>query len=215
MSGKPWQRRGGYARALNTRGIRERFLICCEGEKTEPNYFGKFPIKIDLVQIDIESGANTLGLINDALKRKEKAEKANRPYNQVWCVFDRDSRSTTPDQFNKAIQKAQNFKIRVAYSNPCFELWYYLHFHYIVAAIDCAEYTRKLSVYLKKEYEKNSEEMYECLKGKQQTAIKNGKRLQFNRPFCNPEKDNPSTTVHLLVDALNAFIDEGEIKTKG
>ncbi len=84
-----------------------------------------------------------------------------------------------------------------------------------MAAIDCAEYTRKLSVYLKKEYEKNSEEMYECLKGKQQTAIKNGKRLQFNRPFCNPEKDNPSTTVHLLVDALNAFIDEGEIKTKG
>jgi len=48
--------------------------------------------------------------------------------------------------------------------------------------------------------------IYEELKDKQQNAIKHAKRLlqKYDRP--NPETDNPSTTVHLLVEELNSFI---------
>jgi hypothetical protein len=50
--------------------------------------------------------------------------------------------------------------------------------------------------------------MYERLRGsKQQTAIRNAKKLERSRQYCNPEKDNPSTTVYKLVEALNEFID--------
>ena len=44
------------------------------------------------------------------------------------------------------------------------------------------------------------------VKNKQEDAIKHAKRLllEYDRP--NPETDNPSTTVYLLVEELNSFI---------
>lgn len=47
-------------------------------------------------------------------------------FDQVWCVFDHDAHGTFEDALNEAA-KAQ---IRVAYSIPCFEFWYLLHFEY-------------------------------------------------------------------------------------
>ncbi|MBN2357449.1 RloB domain-containing protein [candidate division KSB1 bacterium] len=201
---KPWQRKRGYDRLVETRSGPERILICCEGKKTEPNYFGKFPIDIELVEIDFDGGANTLALVNDALERKVSAEKKGQPYNQVWCVFDRDE--FPPDHFNQAIKKATANQIHVAYSNPCFELWYYLHFHYIDVAIDRKKYGSKLSNCLKKKYEKNDNDMYSVLKDKQHMAINNAKKLKNSYFPCNPERDNPSTTVYLLVETLNKFL---------
>ncbi len=201
---KPWQRNRGYERSLDTRSIRERILVCCEGKKTEPNYFLKFPIDIELVEIDINGGVNTIALVNDAVARKDNAEKGGRPHNQVWCVFDRDE--FPPDHFNQAISKATENQIRVAYSNPCFELWYYLHFHYIDTAIDRNKYCGKLSHWMKKKYKKNDGDMYSFLKHKQQKAINNAKKLRNSYYPCNPERDNPSTTVYLLVETLNKFL---------
>ncbi len=201
---KPWQRNRGYDRISETRSIRERILICCEGKKTEPNYFRKFPIDIELVEIDIDGGVNTIALVNDAIDRKHKAERKSRPYNQVWCVFDRDD--FPPDHFNQAISKAKDHQIRVAYSNPCFELWYYLHFHYIDTAINRKKYCSMLSNCMKKKYEKNDGDMYSFLKHKQQIAINNAKKLRNSYFTCNPERDDPSTTVYLLVETLNKFL---------
>jgi len=56
------------------------------------------------------------------------------------------------------------------------------------------------------EYKKNSQTIYEELKDKQQDAIKYAKRLLQEYEPSNPETDNPSTTVHLLVEELNRFI---------
>ncbi len=63
-----------------------------------------------------------------------------------------------------------------------------------------------LTKLLRHEYKKNSETIYEELKSKQHDAIQHAKRLliEYERP--NPESDNPSTTVHLLVEELNSFI---------
>ena len=55
-------------------------------------------------------------------------------------------------------------------------------------------------------YEKNSEKIYEEILDKQADAIRNAKRLIKTYKPRNPEIDNPSTTVHLLVLELNKFI---------
>ena len=48
--------------------------------------------------------------------------------------------------------------------------------------------------------------MYERLLDIQQNALKNAERLlKIHKPI-NPEKNNPSTTVHKLVNELNNFI---------
>jgi len=48
--------------------------------------------------------------------------------------------------------------------------------------------------------------MYDELLNKQEDAIRNSERLfqSYNPP--NPERDKPSTTVHLLVKELNRYI---------
>lgn len=48
--------------------------------------------------------------------------------------------------------------------------------------------------------------MYQELLDKQQTAIKNAEKLLKNYEPPKPGKDNPSTTVHLLVQKLNEFL---------
>lgn len=201
---KSFKARDIFTRKYNTKVPKERFLIICEGEKTEPNYFKAFHISSAIVIVK-GLGANTDSLIRSAIKLKNDAIEVDEPFDQVWCVFDRDS--FPAQNYNSVFELAANNSISVAYSNQAFELWYLLHFNYYDAALSRNQYEDKLTELLKKKYKKNSETMYLELLDKQQTAIKNAQRL-FNtyQPNHNPERDNPSTSVYLLVQELNKFI---------
>jgi len=188
---------------------RKRFFIVCEGEKTEPNYFKKFSVNVDITLIK-GRGKDTNSLVEEAIELKNGLESDER--DRVWCVFDRDKNPNNPNDsknFNSAITLARNNGIDVAYSNDAFELWYLLHFNYYHTQISRKDYPDMLTELLGHKYQKNSETIYEELKNKQQDAIKHAKRLlqEYDRP--NPESDNPSTTVHLLVEELNSFIPKG------
>ncbi|WP_103670752.1 RloB family protein [Pseudanabaena sp. BC1403] len=189
-------------RTVDTRGILPSFLIICEGKKTEPNYFKAFRIPdLSVEQLDVIGlGDNTLSLVERAKERKEQSN-----YNYVWCVFDRDSFPS--GQFNASITSAYNNDIHVAYSNEAFELWYLLHFHFYNTGISRQDYKSKLTKLLKHRYEKNSTTIYEELKENQHSAIKNANTLLVQYDPNRPEKDNPSTTVHLLVQCLNALVE--------
>lgn len=196
----------------NKRKVENRrwFLIVCEGEKTEPHYFKSFPVDRKVIKVDVKGeGKNTKSLVEKAIDLKNTEESDER--DRFWCVFDRDRNDKNPNDaqnFNAAITLAKTNGIKVAYSNDAFELWYLLHFHYYNTAISRQDYKNMLTQLLGHEYKKNSETIYEELKDKQQDAIKHAKRLlqEYDRP--NPETDNPSTTVHLLVEELNSFIPE-------
>jgi hypothetical protein len=204
---KAWKRKVNYSRRVNTRCLRDRILILCEGEKTEPNYFRKFPLNIELVEIHVEgTGANTLSLVEEAISRGQNAANDGRPYNQIWCVFDRDL--FPPGNFNSAFRVADENRIHIAYSNQSFELWYLLHYNFNDAAIDRKTYARRLTKWMGSKYRKNDEGIYGLLEERQPAAIQNAKRLRDRYHPCNPEKDDPSTTVHTLVETLNEFISE-------
>lgn len=179
---------------------KERILVVCEGEKTEPNYFRAFRVTSATVIVK-GLGTNTKKLVSAALELKEKAIREDIPYDQVWCVFDRDSFSST--DFNDAMQIAAKNNIEVAYSNEAFEVWYLLHFSYFHVGVSRHSYEQKLTRNLGQQYEKNSTSMYEVLLDKQALAIKYAKKLLGNYLSPNPEKDNPSTTVFKLVEELN------------
>ena len=190
---------------------RRWFLIVCEGEKTEPYYFKSFPVNPKVIKLDIKGeGKNTKSLVEKAIELKNGSESDET--DRFWCVFDRDKNPTNPNDsqnFNSAITLARNNGIDVAYSNDAFELWYLLHFHFYNTAISRKDYQNMLTKLLGHEYQKNSETIYEELKDKQQDAIKHAKRLLQEYEPPNPETDNPSTTVHLLVEELNSFIPKG------
>jgi hypothetical protein len=183
---------------VGTRELVERFLIVCEGEKTEPSYFGAFRVPKYVATVR-GVGANTLSLVNHAIELSREDE-----YDQTWCVLDRDS--FPPDQFNAALELASKHEIRVAYSNEAFEIWYLLHFSYCDAALARSEYARRLTKLLGRRYQKNCETIYEELLPRQEDAIRNARQLLHRYSPCRPETDNPSTTVHLLVQELNRFV---------
>ena len=200
MSKREQNSRGYSPRKVNTRKVRQRFLIVCEGEKTEPNYFNSFRVPKDVIQIEVKGvGENPSKLVESAKDLKKQED-----YAQVWCVFDRDN--WLPQDFNNAIQNAENQNFNVAYSNEAFELWYVLHFEFLNTGIPRSDYCQKLTNLMGKKYQKNSEQIYDELINKQDIAIKNSKKLLKEYPRPSPVQDNPSTTVHLLVEELNKFI---------
>lgn len=194
------RKQASYRRRQDYFEPRQKFLIVCEGEKTEPNYFKKFPIPKDCVVSVTGIGANTDSLVRKAIELKGQAN-----YHQVWVVFDRDS--FTPEHFNKALQLAQANDIKVAYSNEAFELWYILHFMYLDTGITRDDYCSRLGQddCLGRKYLKGSETIYDELLSRQSKAIERAKRLLAQYEPPNPVLDKPSTTVHLLVEQLNGL----------
>jgi len=188
-------------RLENTRKLR-RFLIVCEGEKTEPNYFRKFPKNPEVYDsIDIRgTGYNTVSLINEAIRLKVEAQKRREPYIEVWCVFDKDDFPI--EQFKNATILAEKNQIKCAYSIEAFELWYMLHFNFYDSALSRNQYKEKLTELLGKTYQKNDGGMYQLLQKRQNTAIKNARKLylhQYEQPLAS---QNPITTVFWLVERL-------------
>jgi hypothetical protein len=189
-------------RQIKTRETRKRFLIVCEGEKTEVNYFKAFtvPKKIEV----------TVSLVEKAIKMIDNLKKDDS-FDQIWCVFDKDNCSK--EQFNQAEGLAKQKNIKIAYSNEAFEIWFILHFQYLDIATSRSEYltilTNQMQKYgllnKKEKYAKNREDMYEKLKPYQRTAITNAAKLIQDRDEAkkHPFDANPSTTVQELVQELN------------
>jgi hypothetical protein len=191
-------KQGFHRRQVGVREMRQRFLIVCEGERTEPNYFKAFPVPVD-VHIHVHGAAdNTVNVVQKAIE-----QRAYGDYDQVWCVFDRDSFPLR--HFNAAFSLARKHNIKIAYSNEAFELWYLLHFHYYNTGITRKDYCTHLDRLLGRKYEKGHRTIYQELEARQADAIRNAKTLLASYPRMRPAHDNPSTTVHLLVEELNRF----------
>jgi hypothetical protein len=179
-----------------------RILIVCEGEKTEPNYFNKFP-ENPYVYDDIDvygKGYNTVSLVSETIRLKNEALQKKNPYIETWCVFDRDDFPL--ESFVNAIKLAEKNRIKCAYSVEAFELWYMLHFNYYDTALSRKQYQEKLSELLGKPYMKNDGEMFGILRKRQSRAIQNAQKL-YDKLYKLPIKDqNPFTTVFMLVNRL-------------
>ena len=113
------------ARAAPVREENPVLLILCQGTVTEVEYFEHF----ELATADIKALGRAYDpekLVQHALDLREEARRRKDPYQQVWCVFDKDD--TEPGNFHAAIQRAEANGLQVAYSNQAFEYWLLLHF---------------------------------------------------------------------------------------
>jgi hypothetical protein len=213
----------GTSRKENIRAKRRFFLIVCEGEKTEPNYFESLKDNLPRGVLDVcdfrivGTGHNTKSLVKKAKQLRTDIEKdTNRRIDKLWVVFDRDS--FTPDSFNSAIQEClKKQDIGCAWTNEAFELWYLLHFNYYNTGISRGQYQKKIEESFQSKglrdyvYQKNSTEMYKILNqyGSLKDAVKNAKNLEKlyagQSDFAN---QNPCTMVHKLVEELFGLEEE-------
>ncbi len=195
----PDKGRKSRRRPIMTRELRQRFLIVCEGEKTEPNYFRSFRAQVDVKVIG--TGKDTIGVVEYANRLKKEATRKAEAYDQVWAVFDRDDFSA--EKFNGAIQIARRKEIRAAYSNPSFELWFLLHFDERRSPITRKDCGVLLSKRLGKPYRKNQVGLRDYFLPFEEQAIERAERLCNSYPQHNPANDNPCTAVYQLVKELN------------
>lgn len=192
-------------RKVATRKVHLNYLIVCEGERTEPNYFnaliGGRNSKVLSVEVRGE-GQSTCRLVHTAI---EERDKSMIEFDRVWVVFDKDDFT----DFNEAIALAQSNNICSAWSNEAFELWYYLHFQYLDTPISRSQYIDALEREIRKHepdysYKKNDKGTYAilCNYGNLDLAIRHAERLEKLYDDTNFAAHKPCTKVHHLVKEL-------------
>lgn len=197
-------REKSYKRKSREIPEKDTILILCQGKETEKNYFNSLGEDESLIteafNVEVKS-KNPLRMIDYALK-KNCLKKSK--YIMAWCVFDMDE--TKSDEFNKAVFQDGKQNIRVAYSNPMFELWFLLHYRNLDVKLHRKAIGEKIGeIFWKihnKEYKKNDEGIYQLLKEKMEQAIQNAEILYSKCDRRNPARANPSTTIHLLINEL-------------
>jgi hypothetical protein len=202
-------------RQKKERAQSQRFLIVCEGTKTEPYYLKEMVdglgIRPQAVKIAPNDGTSPDRIVAHALKLYEEDAISGDSFDSVYCVFDRDKHDT----FDAAVQRIRDLKEAVnpkpfeaITSVPCFEYWLLLHFGFTDQPFQAAGkksvcdslITKLRTKQGLKEYGKGQHGIYSLLKDKTSTAIKGAKRVRENATKTG--QDNPSTQVDVLVDAL-------------
>jgi hypothetical protein len=201
------RRRSGH------RPPRIRVLIVCEGKETEPNYFRALREEEAVrrrfsVVVQKGKGGSCLTVVQQAVAEQQKAAARQEDYDEVWCVFDVE-RAGQREQVTKARTLADRHGIRLALSNPSFEVWLLAHFVRTKKSFgDCDEVIKELNKHWQREfgqdYEKNDEQLYMRLASRTQTAIDNARKVREQDwgSSCDIIDCNSATDVYLLVEHL-------------
>lgn len=203
-------------RQKRDRARNERYLIVCEGTKTEPHYLRELlddlRIRPQVVRIAPNDGVSPDRVVAHAVNLYEDDAAAGDAYDTVYCVFDRDM----PTTFDAAVQRTRNLgaqgKPFVAItSTPCFEVWLLLHFGYtdhpfhaagkksvgdqVVAALKT-----KLGF---AKYDKGQKGIYGQLKDRLAEALTHA--AQLRRHGAATGSINPATDIDQLVLAIQVL----------
>ncbi len=122
------------ARRAVPRQVRRRLLVVCEGKVTEPSSVRGFVQWARNATVDVQVAKQqgdpkrvveiAKNLSKQAAREAHRSGDSFLEYDEIWCVFDRDEHL----RFDAACQMAEDNGFGLAISNPCFELWLYLHF---------------------------------------------------------------------------------------
>lgn len=196
---------GPVKRPYRPKERKRRFLLYCEGEKTEPSYFGGVVryLRSPLIQLEIgDRRADPRGLVDLAIAHRAQARTDARRqrddsllFDEVWCIFDVDQHTRLPD----AVQKAFAASIDLAVSNPCFELWLLIHFREQWAFITGAAAQSAVRQFMPG-YSKTVD--YSLLVGKGELAISRAQKMALRAEEAGDKIGNPSTGVWRLVSEL-------------
>ncbi|WP_019176248.1 RloB family protein [Methanomassiliicoccus luminyensis] len=195
-------------RKQSGRERRKLLYLVCEGERTEPIYFNNFRTPECDFRIIILSDHNNdpIGLVSRAIKVIDDEVFDSEYGDQVWCVFDVDQNSD--EKLQAALGMATDRGISIALSNPCFEIWYYIHFTFCSSKLSRQDLLVKLDNYIK-DYNKTMN-VFECTKDMLPMAIKNAKKLNKMHEGAAVALigtgSNPSSQVYRVIETINRMM---------
>lgn len=175
-------------------------LIGAEGRnKTEKIYFNElFRDRKDYrVKFTSSTETDPVGIV-EAVKKSIKSESLDfRNGDLAFCTVDTDTDFSKQNQIDKALSLAEKNHIDLLLSNPCFEVWFLLHFRYSTRSYASNdEVLKELDEYIPG-YRKSSN-VYIKIQEHQDQAIKHAKQLKsyheslgkkMQSMDCNPSSD--------------------------
>ena len=214
----------GQQRPIRIRRYAYLFLIVCEDQKTEKDYFESFrdafPERTVYLRT-IGTGLDPKGVVERAIEeRRSLSIEAEKEVDMIWAVFDKDDADLNVakrQRFDEAFRIAAEEKIKLAFSNEVFELWLLLFLtdvksdqllprKEIYTLIQ--EEIRKIDRFADFVYKHGNTEVLNII-----TSIDNEEAATARAAFLldahagkHPIDANPSTRVHLLVKEIRDWI---------
>lgn len=199
-----------------------RFLVVCEGKKTEPNYLQELraAMRIHAANLVVlhEGVTEPRQIVDAAWEIFQHGKDYFRPKaaDVVVAVFDRDEHRTYHDALDFAASldakktkndDRQSVRFLAVPSNSCFELWLLLHFKDQQTPIH-----RHLALDQVREslpdYDKGMDRLFARTREYLPVALQRAYRMAER---FDPRSDGPWTGMHLLVHLL---LDEGLVLPK-
>lgn len=223
------------ARKKDTRVVKPKIYIYCEGEKTEPAYIRayinfKYPNSARLRDAERpvilkNTNKNTpKQLVEVALSFKKDLDFDR---DQVWVIYDRESPQKYPDALHKeAYSLALKSGVKVAISNVCFEYWLLLHLSSSAPAMSNCDTLINSSTFKNafkeigvKKYDKkdrSSTQVSELLMQDELLVAARSNAERNNKAAINasgessiePYRVQPYTNMHNLLDAIDKIASE-------
>ena len=199
-----------HDKRLNVRQEKQRkpvALLAVEGwNVTESKYFQSFQnrnVSYTIKILRTKSLTDPKGMLSELQKHWNAMELSKEQGDVAFLVTDLDCDNDKAIILRDLIQK--NPDINFIISNPCFEIWFLLHFVYSTKSyIDGKALINELKKHIP-DYEKNVD-VSALLSDKTGVAIKNAEKLEkhFESMGMNwPEKDcNPRTDVNKMLNSI-------------
>lgn len=213
------KRKAKNAKSLQRKRARraayKKLLIVCEGEKTEPNYFedAREYYSLNTVNVEVrgDCGSDPMSIVNFAKERYRAEKDAGDPFDEIYCVFDKDGHTTYARALNALASSTPKDTYFTINSVPCFEYWLLLHFAYtarpytsLPGSSSGDQVLGELTNYIP-DYEKGRRTIFTEIVGHLEQA-----KIFAERALRESERsqtDNPSTRVHELIEVLQNLKD--------
>ncbi len=155
--------RYGSRRQTGYRSVLPVVVLVCDDAKTAVAYFQEmrreFKAKVTLKIVPAPcSGATADDVVKAAITERlalgpDSSVAASEPQDEVWALLDLEVQSELRNLANAAKLKAEDNSVRVALSDPCFEIWTLAHLTDTGTAFaNCAAVVAEIKKEWKKEF---------------------------------------------------------------
>jgi hypothetical protein len=192
----------------------KKFLVVVEGLVTESEYIEavKRLRRVYRDSIKIETGhTDPIGIVNRAKELMRVACETDG-YDEAWCVFDveakRDQKSRfgLQEAYDAAMRTRGKGRIRLAISNPCFEVWLLWHETNQTGSIasDTAQHLCKVRGITDGKHIRDADALIMNGFNDAKMRASDMEQTHERNGIKKLEDKNPSSSIYELIDAISA-----------
>ena len=181
------------------------YVIACEGERTEKIYFEQFCREFRRVQVVVlptgeDHKSAPIHVLNRADEYVEELGVLGED-DKIWIVIDKDRWKEA--QLNEVARKCeQKDKFQLILSNPCFEVWLYLHLKNPSVELKDIDKCKEFKTILRNDLGSYnpSNLNFSQFEPFTEIALEKAKTLDINPEHRFP--NNKATRIYILIDEL-------------